>query len=112
VITIYHNPKCSNSRAALEILRGAGHVPRVIEYLKQPLTGEELRALVARLAVPVRQIVRDKEPVFEELGLAGASEERLFEALAENPILLNRPIVVSDKGARLCRPPELVKSLL
>jgi arsenate reductase len=112
VITIYHNPKCSNSRAALEILRSGGQVPRVVEYLKHPPTREDLKDLVAKLAVPVRQIVRDKEPLFEELGLHGASEERLLDAVAENPILLNRPIVVSDKGARLCRPPELVKSLL
>lgn len=112
MITIYHNPKCSTSRNVLEIIRASGEVPRVIEYLKTPLSREELQQLVSRLNVPVRQIVREKEPVFEERGLENATDDQLFDALAQNPILLNRPIVVTDKGAKLCRPAEAVKSLL
>jgi arsenate reductase len=112
MITIYHNPKCSNSRAALEIIRAGGHIPRVVEYLKTPLSKDEIKALAEQIAVPVRQIVREKEPVYAELGLEGAEDDRLAEAVAEHPILLNRPIVVTDKGAKLCRPPEIVKNLL
>ena len=111
-ITIYHNPKCSNSRRALEIINASGSVPRVIDYQKQPLTRDELKALIARMGVKVRDVVREKEPMFASLHLEDASDDALLEALAEHPILLNRPIVVSDKGVRLCRPPELVKSLL
>ncbi len=112
MITIYHNPKCSNSRGALELIRASGHVPQVVEYLKHPLAREELKGLATRMGVPVRHIVRDKEPLFAELELAGADEDRLLDALVEHPVLLNRPIVATDKGAKLCRPPEIVKSLI
>src|SRR5882757_1333945 len=112
VITIYHNPKCSNSRNALELIHASGQVPRVVEYLKHPLTRAELGELVARLGVPARAIVREKEPLFEELQLENATDDQLLDTLADNPSLLNRPIVVSDRGAKLCRPAELVKPLL
>lgn len=111
-VTIYHNPKCSNSRSALEIINASGQVPRVIDYQKTPLSRDELKALVAKMGVPVKSIVREKEPLFAELHLEGASDDALIDAIAKHPILLNRPIVVTDKGAKLCRPPEVVKSLL
>jgi arsenate reductase (glutaredoxin) len=115
-ITIYHNPKCSTSRNVLEHLRAAGHEPRVIEYLKTPLTGDELKNLVAEMGVKARDVVRAKEPLFKELGLETASEKDLITAMAKHPILVNRPIVAVKKGSkrtvRLCRPSETVKEML
>jgi len=117
-ITIYHNPDCSTSRNVLAAIRAAGYEPRIFEYLKTPLSRGALAALVTRMNVPVRDIVRSKEPLFRELGLDGedVSEDELLEAMAEHPILLNRPIVVVQNGAnttvRLCRPSETVKTLL
>ncbi|MEP6830314.1 MAG: arsenate reductase (glutaredoxin) [Rhizomicrobium sp.] len=112
MVTIYHNPYCSNSRRALEVIRAAGIEPQIVEYLKMPLSEERLRELVARLGQPLRSLVRDKEPVFAQLGLADADEAALFAAVAANPVLLNRPIVVSAKGAKLCRPGDQAASLL
>ena len=112
MVTIYHNPHCSNSRRALEVIGAAGIEPQIVDYLKNPLTEEALRALVARLGQPLRTLMRDKEPVFAELGLAGADEAALFAAVAAHPVLLNRPIVVSEKGAKLCRPGDQAASLL
>lgn len=111
-VTIYHNPKCSSSRRALEIIHASGAVPRVIDYQKQPPSRETLKALAEKMGVPVRAIVREKEPQYDTLHLEGASEEQLLDAVAAHPILLNRPIVVTEKGAKLCRPPEVAKSLL
>lgn len=111
-VTIYHNPKCSNSRACLEIIRAAGHEPTIIEYLKSPPPAAELASLISRMGANVRDVVRAKEAVYGELDLDYATDERLIAAVAANPILLNRPIVVTDKGAKLCRPPELVHDLL
>lgn len=112
MVTIYHNPHCSNSRRALEVIRAAGIEPEIVEYLKTPLSEDRLRALVARTGQPLRALVRDKEPVFAELGLANAGEAGLFAAVAAHPALLNRPIVVTDKGARLCRPGDQAAELL
>ncbi|MDY0107694.1 MAG: arsenate reductase (glutaredoxin) [Giesbergeria sp.] len=113
-ITIYHNARCSNSRGALELLRERGIEPAIVDYLKEPLGVAELTALVARLGVPVRELLRSKEAVYQELNLGapGVSDEQLIEAVAAHPVLLNRPIVVSPKGARLCRPPQLVLDLI
>jgi arsenate reductase len=111
-VTIYHNPKCSSSRRALEFIHASGAVPRVIDYQKQPLGRDDLRTLLRKMGTPVRSIVREKEPLFASLHLENANDEQLLDAVAAHPILLNRPIVVSDKGAKLCRPPEMVKSLL
>lgn len=111
-ITIYHNPKCSNSRGCLALIREAGHEPVIVEYLKTPLGRAELAALVARLEMHPRDLVRVKEAVFAELGLESASDEALLDAMAAHPVLINRPIVVTDMAARLCRPPELVADLL
>ena len=117
-ITIYHNPDCSTSRNALAAIRAAGYEPRIFEYLKTPLSRGALAALVNNMNVPVKGIVRSKEPLFRELGLDGEdiSEDELLDAMAEHPILLNRPIVVVQNGSkttvRLCRPSETVKALL
>jgi len=112
MVTIYHNPHCSNSRRALEVIRAAGIEPEIIEYLKTPLSEERLGALVARTGQPLRALIRDKEPLFAELNLADAGEATLFAAVAAHPVLLNRPIVVTEKGAKLCRPGDQAAELL
>jgi arsenate reductase len=111
-ITIYHNPNCGTSRTVLAAIRAAGHAPKIVEYMKTPLTREELKALARRMDVPVREIVRSKEALFEALGLGGADEAALLDAMAAHPVLLNRPIVVTKEAARLCRPSETVRELL
>ena len=113
-ITIYHNPKCGTSRNALAAIRAAGHEPRVIEYLKSPPSREELKKLIARMNLPVRDVVRKKEPLYRELRLdeRDVGEDELLDAIIENPILINLPIVVTERAVRLCRPSELVKELL
>jgi arsenate reductase len=117
-ITIYHNPNCGTSRNALFAIRAAGHEPRIFEYLKTPLSRGALAALATRMDVSVRSMVRTKEPLFRELGLdeKDVTEDELLDAMAEHPVLLNRPIVVVQNGAnitvRLCRPSETVKTLI
>ena len=113
-VIIYHNPRCGTSRNTLGLIRNAGVEPHIVEYLKTPPTRVLLRQLAARMGVPLRGLLRDKEPIFRELGLAGPnlSEEALLDALEAHPILLDRPIVVTPKGAALCRPSELVIGLL
>ncbi|WP_430432573.1 arsenate reductase (glutaredoxin) [Methyloversatilis sp.] len=114
VITVYHNPKCSNSRGALELIRERGFEPQIVEYLKTPLSTAALRALVAACGVPVRELMRSKEALYGELGLDDPTldDDALIAAMAEHPVLLNRPIVVTPRGARLCRPPERVLDIL
>jgi arsenate reductase (glutaredoxin) len=117
-ITIYHNPVCGTSLNALAAIRAAGHEPRIFEYLKTPLSPGAITALADCMNVPIRSIIRSKEPLFRELGLdeKDVTESELLGAMAENPILINRPIVVVKSGttitARLCRPSQTVKSLL
>src|SRR5258708_9585703 len=112
-VTIYHNPNCSNSRKALEIIRAKGIEPTIIEYLKTPLSPQKLRHLIKdRLNVPVRDVMRTNEPAYADMKLDGADEDTLLGAVAAHPSLLNRPIVVTDKGAKLCRPGEVVAELL
>ena len=113
-ITIYHNPRCSNSRGALQLLQERGLAPHIVDYVKEPLDAAALTALVAQLGLPVRELLRSKEPEYAALDLANParSEAELIAAVAAHPTLLNRPIVVTPKGARLCRPPELVLELL
>jgi arsenate reductase len=112
-VTIYHNPQCSNSRRALEIIREAGVEPTIVEYLKTPLPADRILALVAQMGAAVKDVVRFKQA---EAHLAGISEnspdDALLAAVAKFPVLMNRPIVVTDKGAKLCRPGDEVKSLL
>lgn len=113
-ITIYHNPRCGTSRNTLEMIRGSGVEPEVIEYLKTPPTREKLVALIADSGLSVREIMRSKEALFGELGLADASlsDDALIDAMLANPILINRPIVVTPLGTRLCRPAERVQEIL
>lgn len=117
-ITIYHNPDCGTSRNALAAIRAAGYEPRIFEYLKTPLSRGALAALASRMSVSVRSLVRTKEPLFRELGLddKDVTEDEMLDAMAEHPILLNRPIVVVQNGGkiavRLCRPSETVKTFL
>lgn len=113
-ITIYHNNRCSNSRGALALLREQGIEPTIVDYIATPLDATQLRALVERLGVPVGELLRSKEAVFAELGLgdAAVTDARRIDAVAAHPVLLNRPIVVTPKGAALCRPPEKVLALL
>lgn len=113
-VIIYHNPDCGTSRNTLGLIRNAGVEPHVIEYLKTPPTRAMLMQLVARMGVPLRAILREKDTPFHELGLANPalSDETLLDAIAAHPILMNRPIVVTPKGVRLCRPSETVIDLL
>lgn len=113
-ITIYHNPACGTSRNALALIREAGLEPTVIEYLKTPPGREMLESLVARSGGSVRALLRDKAPPYAELGLADPSltDAELIDRMLEHPILINRPIVVTERGVKLCRPAELVKELL
>ncbi|SFU32102.1 arsenate reductase [Polaromonas sp. YR568] len=113
-VTIYHNPKCGTSRNTLALIRNAGIEPEVIEYLKTPPTREKLRELVAQMAVPVREVIREKEAVFKELGLDAPAlgDDALIDAMLTHPILINRPIVVTSIGTRLCRPSEVVLDIL
>ena len=111
-VTIYHNPKCGTSRNVLGLIRNAGIEPEIIEYLKTPPTREKLRELVAQMAVPVREVVRQKEAIYQELGLDGQGDEALVDAMLAHPVLINRPIVVTPLAARLCRPSEAVLDIL
>jgi arsenate reductase len=117
-ITIYHNPACGTSLNALAAIRAAGHKPRIFEYLNTPLSAGAIAALVEHMNVPVRRVVRSREPLFQELGLdrKDVTESELLDAMSEHPILINRPIVLVQVDgkitARLCRPSETVKSLL
>ena len=110
--TIYHNARCSNSRGALELIREAGIEPAVIDYLAHPPTREELRELIRRAGLTVRDAVRTKEPVYAELKQDSASVEDLLKAMVAHPALINRPFVVTQHGVRLCRPPGLVREIL
>jgi arsenate reductase len=113
-ITIYHNQKCGTSRNTLALIRHAGIEPRVVPYLEQPPTRAELVALLAAMGTPVREAMRAKETVYKELDLNNAkwNDDALIDAMLAHPILINRPIVVTPKGARLCRPSEAVLDLL
>ncbi|WP_069336958.1 arsenate reductase (glutaredoxin) [Sphingobium yanoikuyae] len=113
-IVIYHNPACGTSRNTLALIRHVGIEPHVIEYLKTPPTREMVKALVRRMGVPIRDVLREKGTPFAELGLGdeGKTDSELLDAIEAHPILLNRPIVVAPKGVKLCRPSEAVLDLL
>ncbi|MEO3470630.1 arsenate reductase (glutaredoxin) [Roseomonas sp. CAU 1739] len=113
-VTIYHNPACGTSRNVLGLIRNSGVEPRIIEYLRTPPTRDELAALIARMGVPVRAVLREKGTPYAELGLGdpGQSDDALLDAMMAHPILINRPIVVTPLGVRLCRPSEMVLDIL
>ena len=110
---IYHNPRCSKSRQALQLLKENGEEPDVIEYLKKPLNQTELADLVKKLKISAHELHRKKEDEYNELGLSsGTPEEDILTAIAINPILLERPIIVKGRKALIARPPELLEDLL
>jgi arsenate reductase len=113
-ITIYHNPACGTSRNTLAMIQAAGYAPTVVEYLKTGWTRPQLEGLLADMDANPRELLREKEKLAAELGLLdpAASDDRLLAAMVEYPILANRPIVVTPKGTHLCRPSEVVLSLL
>jgi arsenate reductase len=111
-VTIFHNPQCGTSRNVLALIRNAGIEPEVIEYLKTPPTREKLRELVAQMGVPVRDVARQKEAVYRELGLDVQGDDALVDAMLAHPVLINRPIVVTPLATRLCRPSEAVLDIL
>ncbi|MFI8566356.1 arsenate reductase (glutaredoxin) [Rhodococcus sp. NPDC078407] len=110
--TIYHNPRCNTSRTVLKTIEESGVVPRVIRYLETPPTEDELRTLLADAGLEPRQAIRTRESIYKELGLADADADTLIAAMIEHPILIERPIVVTDKGTVLARPAEKVHSVL
>ena len=113
-VTIYHNPACGTSRNALELIRATGAEPEVVHYLETPPTRDELVSLMQRMGIGPRDLLREKGTPYRELGLGDTSltDDQLIDAMMEHPILINRPIVVGPKGARLCRPSEEVLSVL
>jgi arsenate reductase len=113
-ITIYHNPQCGTSRNTLALIRHAGYEPRVIEYLVDPPTRAELQSLIGRMGIPVRAVIREKGTPYAELGLDNPAldDGALLDAMMAHPILINRPIVVTPLGVKLCRPSEVVLDLL
>lgn len=113
-ITIYHNPDCGTSRNTLGLIRNSGEEPQIIEYLKTPPSRDALRDLVARMGITVRDLLREKGTPYAALGLGDPSltDDQLLDAMMAHPILINRPIVVSPRGVRLCRPSERVLDLL
>lgn len=110
--TIYHNPRCSTSRKALEKLRAAGIEPTIVKYLDQPYTREQLDALLADAGLTAQQAVRKRESLYQELNVADASEETLRELMVTHPILVERPFVTTDKGTRLARPVDILDEIL
>jgi len=112
-LVLYHNPRCSKSRAALKLLEDAGKEPKVVLYLESPPNASEIKNLLATLGIGPRALMRTKEPIYKELGLDDPklSDAALIRAMAENPILIERPILVAGKRAVIGRPPERVLDL-
>lgn len=113
-ITIYHNPACGTSRNVLGLIRNSGEEPTIIEYLKTPPNAETLKKLIAAMGIPTRDVLRQKGTPYDELGLSDpkCTEEQLIDFMLQYPILINRPIVVTPLGTRLCRPSEAVLDIL
>lgn len=113
-VTIYHNPACGTSRNTLAMIRACGEEPVVIEYVKNPPNRERLVELITAMGGDVRAVIREKGTPYAELGLdnPALSDDVLIDAMLQHPILINRPIVVTDKGIKLCRPSELVFDIL
>ena len=114
VTVIYHNPACGTSRNVLALIRNTGEEPEIIEYLKTPPTREKLVELIGRMGIPVRDLLRRKGTPYEELGLGdpALTDDQLLDAMMAHPILINRPIVVTDTAVKLCRPSETVLEIL
>ena len=113
-VTIYHNPACGTSRNVLALIRNSGEEPHIIEYLKTPPSRTELLELIGRMGIPVRDLLRRKGTPYDELGLDNATltDDALLDAMMAHPILINRPIVATDSGVKLCRPSETVLDIL
>lgn len=113
-ITIYHNPACGTSRNVLGLIRNSGAEPTIIEYLKSPPNAETLKKLIATMGIPARDVLRQKGTPYDGLGLSDPkwTEEQLIDFMLQYPILINRPIVVTPLGTRLCRPSEAVLDIL
>ena len=113
-ITIYHNPACGTSRNVLGLIRNSGEEPRITEYLKEPPSRAELTSLIARMGIPAGELLRRKGTPYDQLGLddPALTEEQLIDAMMAHPILINRPIVVTSIGVKLCRPSETVLDIL
>lgn len=110
--TIYHNPKCSTSRRALQRMRDGGVEPTIVRYLETPPSRVALEKMIADAGIGVRQAVRKRESLYAELDLADATDDELLDAMATNPVLIERPFVVTDKGTRLARPVESIDDIL
>ncbi len=113
-ITIYHNPACGTSRNVLALIRNSGEEPTVVEYLKRPPDRATLVSLIQAMGVPVREVLRQKGTPYDELGLGQPkwTDEQLIDFMLQHPILINRPIVATPLGTRLCRPSEAVLNIL
>ena len=113
-VTIYHNPSCLTSRNVRAMIRQSGEEPVIIEYLKDPPTRERLKELIKAMGIPIRAVLREKGTPYAKLGLANPkwTDDQLLDFMMAHPILINRPIVVTPKGVRLCRPSEAVLELL
>lgn len=109
---IYHNPRCSTSRKTLDLLRDSGFDPAVVEYLKTPPSRSELAKMIRDAGIDVRTATRKRESMYDELNLADATDDQLLDAMAEHPILIERPFVVTPKGTRLARPIDAVREIL
>ncbi len=113
-ITVFHNPACGTSRNTVAMIQAAGYEPKIVEYLRAGWTHDQLRDLAREAGLPLRALMREKGTPAEALGLLAddVSEDRILDAMVEHPILVNRPIVVTPKGVKLCRPSEVVLDLL
>ncbi|MBB5696506.1 arsenate reductase (glutaredoxin) [Muricoccus pecuniae] len=113
-VTIFHNPACGTSRNTLALIQNSGEEPEVVEYLKTPPARDVLADLIRRMGVPVRSLLREKGTPYAELGLSdpALTDDQLLDAMMAHPILINRPIVVTPLGVRLCRPSEAVLDIL
>jgi arsenate reductase len=113
-VTIYHNPSCLTSRNVLAMIRQSGEEPIVIEYLKNPPSRERLQELIKAMGIPVRALLRERETPYAEFGLADPkwSDDQLLDFMVQHPILINRPIVVTPNGVKLCRPPATLRDIL
>lgn len=113
-ITIYHNPECGTSRNTLALIRNSGAEPTIIYYLETPPSRDELRQLIAAMAIPVRALLRQNVEPYDALGLAEDrfTDDQLIDFMLQHPSLINRPIVVTPRGTRLCRPSEVVLEIL